>query len=165
MNQSLGIIALNRAAAGKTVPIELMNNRQITDGKFFWPERHLFHDQGHHFTGYGLGNRRIHNFFESKTRKLNKKDREKAEIIYFMLEHERIAHRRYLDDKEYFNMYVTDRFAKQIILQFSGRFELSEDKGGFLPKSVDPKSEKQIRDYLESAADTFTRMLEDFKPL
>ena len=156
INYNLGLMALNKAAAGNMVPIALNNNLQSTDGRDQWPDEFSLHDYIHYASGYGKGNIRIHNHFEKKAPQLNREDREKVEIIYFMLEHEKNGHN--ITD------YLEKRGSvKEYILGISYKFQDFEHYGVFLPNSVDLDSSKQVKRYLRSAVNTFFLMMRDFK--
>ena len=161
--QKLGIMAINRASSGNIVPIGMTNKVETTDGIPMKPKNFFQHDFSHHLNdSYGSTNKRFQNYFETNAQKLNQSDREKVEIMHFMLEHEGL--RRYSYGAKPI-MEIKEDIRESILglgLRI-GAFQKAKNLGGLLPESVDLSSGQQVRAYLGSAIDTYFHMMKDFK--
>ena len=165
--KKMGVIALNRAVVYRLFPLGLIRREEIADGEPVSPDEYYTHDISHSIDGFIAERRgpytaresagRLYYHYDQKSMgyRLNSREREMIEMIFYLLLHEDLPSNidplKKPDNK---NAFFTKDIMEQVILHNKSRLYSKQDLGAILPPEVISDSHL-INKYLEQAVNTF----------
>lgn len=154
--KELGVMAFNHVDTQGIILIGLINKPVEVDGVLFYPEKFFHHDAVH----YRYGTKKLrseekefHQNWFRKVQKLSPRQRERVELVYFLMSHE-TSHPKPAQYSE--KSYITQKVLENVE-RFHYKQGAYQDMHHLLPPEVSADLISEIETWLKQSAEDFVK--------